>query len=197
VELIDELRRWGLLDAGGAAFCGDGHFLYESGDHGDLWLALELLYAQPRALRRAGAELAERLRSHAPEVVCGPLLGGALLGQWVAYALDVAFVYAEPRPGSDYAVPGLLRPSLDGRRVAIVDDAINAGAATLACVPEVRGCGGSVVAVAGLLFRVPGTLETWADLGVAVEYLAGARWNTWPPRDCPLCRAGTPLERPD
>jgi orotate phosphoribosyltransferase len=197
--MVDALRAWGLLDEEGAArFYRDGHFVYESGDHGDTWLALELLYARPRRLQGVAARLAEKLLPHAPDVVCGPLLGGALVGQWVAHALDARFVFAEPQPrstdaGPRYAVPEELRPALRGARVAIVDDVINAGAATLACVPAVEDGGGSVVAVASLLFRTPGTLELWAKRGIVVEYLLGVQWNTWTAGDCPLCRAGAPV----
>src|SRR5687768_3251211 len=82
--MIDPLRRSGLLaEADIERFCRRGHVAYESGDHGDLWLALGLLFADPRRLRAAAGRLAERLRRYEPEVVCGPLVGGALVGQWV------------------------------------------------------------------------------------------------------------------
>ncbi|MGH2586572.1 MAG: orotate phosphoribosyltransferase [Dehalococcoidia bacterium] len=197
--MVDELCAWGLLDeAGAAGFYRDGHFVYESGDHGDTWLALELLYARPRRLQGVAARLAEKLRPHAPDVVCGPLLGGAWVGQWVAHELDTRFVFAEPQPrstatGPRYTVPEELHPALRDARVAIVDDVINAGAATLACVPAVEDGGGRVIAVASLLFRTPGTLDLWAARGIAVEYLLGVQWNTWPASDCPLCRAGVPV----
>ena len=32
-----------------------GHFAYTSGDHGDLWLDLDALFAHPRRLRHEGA----------------------------------------------------------------------------------------------------------------------------------------------
>jgi orotate phosphoribosyltransferase len=198
--MLDEFRRCGLLDdAGAASFCRPGHFRYESGDHGDLWLDLALLYANPRGIERAADHLAGKLRRHHLDLVCGPLLGGALLGPWVARALDVAFVYAEPLAGERskapmYAIPHALLATLPDRRVAIVDDVINLGAATRGCVPAVESGGGRVAVVAALAFRVPGTLDEWARRGIAVENLAQARWNTWPSNDCPLCRADAPLE---
>lgn len=194
MAMTDQLRASGLLDESATAeFCRDGHFVYESGDHGDLWLALDLLYTNPRRLQRAAARLAAQLRPHAPDVICGPLLGGALTGQWVAHELNLTFVYAEPRTGGGYAIPQRLRPLLAGKRVAIIDDAINAGAATLPCVRDVEASGGTVAAVGCLLVR-KGGLPMWATLGIEVEYLAGLEWNTWPVVDCPLCRSGVPLE---
>ena len=197
---IEELSESGLLDASGAAaFCRPGHFLYESGDHGDLWLALGLLYADQRRLQRAASRLAEKLQPYALDVVCGPLIGGALLGQWIAHELNVTFVYAEQGPGDatakvTYAVPPELRAVLYGARAVVVDDVINAGSATFGGARAVEACGGSVVAVGALMVRTPGVPEMCAGRGMSVEYLAGLRWNTWPASVCPLCRAGMSLE---
>ena len=200
--MIDELLRSGLLDETVAAgFVHRGHFVFESGDHGDAWLALDLLFADPRRLRRAAGRLAEKLHRYAPDLVCGPLVGGALLGQWVAYELSVPFVYAEPGAatsvgGSGYAVPPGLRSTVRGKRTVVVDDAINAGAATLAAVREIEALGGTVAAVAALLVRAPGAPKMLARRGLPVAYLLDLPWNTWPAADCPLCRAGVPLDAP-
>jgi orotate phosphoribosyltransferase len=86
---------------------------------------------------------------------------------------------------------------LHGKRAIVVDDAINAGAATLPCVRDVEQCGASVVAAAALLLRSHGAPELLAGLGIPVEYLAGLRWNTWSEDGCPLCRRSwPPLESP-
>jgi orotate phosphoribosyltransferase len=194
------LSESGLLDESGvAAFCRPGHFLYESGDHGDLWLALGLLYADPRRLQRAAVQLADKLRPYAPDIVCGPVVGGALLGQWVAHELGVTFVYAEQHPGDAtakvaYAVPPELRSALRGARTVIVDDVINAGSATFGGVRAVEAWGGMVVGVAGLMVRAPGVPEMCAGRGLQLEYLAGLQWNTWPAGGCPLCSVDVPLE---
>ena len=200
MPMTDDVHASGLLDDSAAArFVHRGHFVYESGDHGDTWLALDLLFAAPRRLRRAAARLAEKIRLHAPDLVCGPLVGGALVGQWVAHELDVPFVYAEPRPGTAstqcaYAVPPWLRPTVRGKHAVVVDDAINAGAATLASVREIGDLGGTVATVAALLVRAPGTPEMLARRGLEVEYLVGLPWNTWHAADCPLCRSRVPID---
>src|SRR5689334_19481999 len=72
-----------------------GHFRYESGHHGDLWLEIPRLYRRPRRLRRFAVALARRLAPHGIEAVCGPLIEGALLAQMVAEELDVEFSFAE------------------------------------------------------------------------------------------------------
>lgn len=202
MSVNDELSNSGLLDeSGAAAFCRAGHFLYESGDHGDLSLALGLLYAEPGRLRRAATRLAEKLKPYAPDIICGPLVGGALVGQWIAHELNVTFVYAEQRPGDatakvTYAVPPEMRSALRGARTVVVDDVINAGSATFGGVRAVEAWGGSVAAVAALMVRAPGVPEMCATRGINVEYLAGLQWNIWPAAACPLCRSGVPLESP-
>jgi orotate phosphoribosyltransferase len=179
----------------GADFLRRGHFVYESGDHGDTWLALELLFADPDRLDRAAGELAERLAGHRPDFVCGPVTGGALLAQGVARALGTGFVYAEREaPGGSspqrYVVPPAVRPALAGKRVAIVDDAINAGAAARACVVEIEALGGTVVALACWVVRADAGDELAALLGHPIASLHALSWSMWPASDCPLCRAG-------
>ena len=72
-----------------------GHFLFESGHHGDLWLDLELLCLTPDRVRPLAARLAARLASYEIDAVCGPLVEGAFVALMVASELGVPFSYAE------------------------------------------------------------------------------------------------------
>jgi orotate phosphoribosyltransferase len=72
-----------------------GHFLLESGHHGDLWLDLELLCLRPRLVAPAAAELTRRLVALTIDAVCGPLVEGAFVGLMVAAELGVDFTYSE------------------------------------------------------------------------------------------------------
>src|SRR2546430_14889165 len=74
-----------------------GHFLLESGHHGDLWLDLELLCLNPEPIRRFAARVAARLAPHAIDVVCGPLVEGAFVALMVASELGVPFSRSEER----------------------------------------------------------------------------------------------------
>jgi hypothetical protein len=58
-----------LLAAVGAT---RGHFRYESGHHGDLWLELDGLLVDAQRMRGWAAELARRAAGGRPEIVCGP-----------------------------------------------------------------------------------------------------------------------------
>jgi hypothetical protein len=54
-----------------AASVSRGHFRYESGRHGDLWLDLDSLIIDARRMRDWAAAPAQRAASCRPEIVCG------------------------------------------------------------------------------------------------------------------------------
>jgi len=159
-----------------------GHFAYTSGDHGDLWLDLDALFAHPRRLRPYVTAVADLLPQC--DVVCGPLTGGAYLAQSVADTLDTDFAWTEGRT---------LTGDVTDRRVAIVDDAINAGSAVSTAADAITAAGGQLVAVAALLTlaAAPATIA-----GVPLRSLATIQSHLWPPATCPRCAAGAPLSVP-
>src|SRR5437867_1326114 len=126
-----------------------GHFQLESGHHGDLWLDLELLCLRPKAVRRFAAELARRLSRHDVGAVCGPLVEGAFVALMVASELDVEFSYSERFANLqsdalypvEYRIPRALRATVRRRRVAIVNDVINAGSAVRGTFADLKACG--------------------------------------------------------
>jgi orotate phosphoribosyltransferase len=184
------------FEADGPHFVRTGHFAYESTDHGDTWLTLELLFVDPLWLHRAAERLADRLRAFSADVICGPVLGGALVAQPVAETLGASFVYAERRTtsaGAEYVIPPAARVTLSGKRVLVIDDVINAGSAIIACAREVRAAGGELVGAASLILRTGADRPIGHLLGVPIECLHSVRWNVWPASACPLCRSGEPL----
>src|SRR6266568_8477238 len=84
-----------------------GHFDLGTGYHGDLWLDLDALFLRPSRLRPYVDWLAERLREHSPDAVCGPLEGGAFLAYAVADRLGIAFLagYRSPGVATGYHLP--------------------------------------------------------------------------------------------
>jgi orotate phosphoribosyltransferase len=179
-----------------------GHFLLESGHHGDLWLELDALFVRPRRVAPFAADLARRLAPHGVEVVCGPLVGGALVAQLVAGELDAELCWTERTapPAADalytaeYRVPSALRDGLRGKRVAIVDDVINAGSATRATLADLHHCGAEPAAIAALLVLNDSAASLAAAEGIPLEHTAKLTSGLWEPADCPLCAASVPLE---
>ena len=183
-DLADQVL--GLLEAR------RGHFLLESGHHGDLWLALDRLFVRPARLEPLAAELGERLAAYGIDGVCGPLTGGAFIAQTVAAKHDLEFSWTE-RLAAGYRIPEPLRAGLEGRTVAIVDDVVNAASATRATIEELRACGARPVAI-GALVTLGDTPESFAvGEGLALERLATLPNTLWEPGECPMCAAGEPL----
>ena len=79
----------GLIPARG------GHFLLESGHHGEFWLDLEPLCRWPEGVMALAKELAGRLAPLEPAVVCGPLVEEAFVSLLVATELGVDFMCTE------------------------------------------------------------------------------------------------------
>jgi orotate phosphoribosyltransferase len=179
-----------------------GHFKAESGHHMDLWMDLETLCQRPSAVQPLAAELAARIRVHAPDIVCGPLNEGAFVALMAAAALDREFVYAERFVDAAddrlypvaYRLPAALHAVVAGRRVAIVNDVTSAGSAVRGTFTHLQSLGAHIVAIGSLLV-LGSSIEDFArDRGVPLETLAREAHNIWAPADCPLCRAGEPLE---
>jgi orotate phosphoribosyltransferase len=179
-----------------------GHFRFESGHHGDLWLELARLYLRPGRLRPLVGELARRLAAHGVEAVCGPLVEGAFLAQMVAQELDVEFYFAEQflRQRGDglypvgYRIRDALRPAARGKSTAVVDDVINAGSAVRGACADLRACGARPVAIGALLVLGPPASAFAAGEGLPLESLSYLPNALWEPSACPLCASGAPLE---
>jgi orotate phosphoribosyltransferase len=179
----------------------EGHFVFESGHHGQLWLDLELLFLHPERLRPLAEALADRLRGYRAAAVCEPLVEGAFVGLMVASSLRLPFSYSEPvrdhRAAGlfpvSYPVPKPLQPGLRGKRVAIVNDVINAGSAVRGTLASLKRCGAQPVAIGALAVYGPAASELAATHDVALEALASFPSRIWEPGTCPLCARGVPL----
>lgn len=181
-----------------------GHFRLESGHHGELWLDLELLCLRPKQIEHSIAALSSQLREHAVEAVCGPLNEGAFIALMVASQLDVEFYYAErfERAQSDelfpveYRVPRVLRSRIHNKRVAIVDDVINAGSAVRGTYVDLLACGAEPVVLASLLVLGEPAARFAEEKSIPLISLAQLSNRLWTPAECPLCVTGMPLEDP-
>ncbi|MBV9287580.1 MAG: hypothetical protein JO288_07120 [Hyphomicrobiales bacterium] len=193
-----EIVEASVLDRLGAAH---GHFRYESGHHGELWLDLDRLFLDPQGLAPLACELGARLAPREVEAVVGPLAGGAFLAQMIAIELGVRFAYAAPAPSSPgealfsvaYRLPATVAPLLEGRRVAIVDDAVNAGSALRGTFRALIEAGAKPVALAALVVLGDSVKPFLEQEGLHLERLMSLPNQLWTPSECPLCARGIPL----
>jgi orotate phosphoribosyltransferase len=163
-----------------------GHFDLGTGYHGDLWLDLDALLLRPSLLRAPVGWLAARLSEHSVDAVCGPLEGGAFLAYAVADLLGVAFLAGYRLPGETarYHLPAV-QGGIDDWRVGVVDDAVNAGTAVVACLAELRGRGAVPVAVATLVSLGEASTMVQARMGVPFYPASTVPSRAWPAERCP------------
>ena len=175
-----------------------------SGYHGEIWLDLDRLFANPRRIAPLARELAGRLSGHDVEAVVGPLVGGAFLAQMIAAELEAEFAYTEPQPAAvggqlysvAYRLPNTVAPLLKDKRCAIVDDAINAGSALRGTFHALVAAGAKP-AVAGALIVLSDTASPFlAANGLVLEGLVTLATPLWAPEVCPLCARRVPLDSP-
>jgi len=179
-----------------------GHFLLESGHHGDLWMDLELLCLHPHHIQPFASELAIRLREYSVNAVCGPLVEGAFVAMMVASELDVEFFYTEQRSNFEgdglhpmaYRLPTVQKQRIEGKRVAIVNDVINAGSAVRGTYLDLETCNANTVAMASLL-TLGDTPKSLADeWNIDLITISSQSNSIWIPDECPLCAKKTPLD---
>lgn len=136
-----------------------GHFLLESGHHGELWLDLDSLFAEPRKVESFVSVLAESVARYDIDIVCGPLLGGAFLAQLIASSLGITFCFTErviPEESTGlfrarYLLPPSFRERVRGKRIAIVDDVMSAGSALRGTMAELDSLGAHTIVAGALL----------------------------------------------
>jgi len=181
-----------------------GHFLLESGHHGDFWLDMEALCLEPAPIRELARRLGLRIERHHVDVVCGPLIEGAFVALMVAEHLRLPFVYSQPQRADDardagglfpvrYRLPGVLREKVTGRRVAVVNDVVNAGSAVRGTLDDLRACDATPIVIGTLAVLGSAARQLAADANVVLETLVERPNTIWAPRDCPLCVEGLPL----
>jgi orotate phosphoribosyltransferase len=178
-----------------------GHFCYESGHHGELWLDLDDMFVRPSRLQPFVDALAQKVSSHGVEAVCGPLTGGALLAQLIARALGIEFYFTQPvralqiskTEGTTYNIPDAIQKCVCGKRLAVVDDAINAGSAVRGTLDALRDAGANPIVVGALIVLGDSSAPILADYQLPMERIATVPNVLWPPDGCPLCAKGVLL----
>ena len=180
------------------ALLADDHFVYISGDHGSGWVDKDAIFVDPQRIRRLTQLLAAEVKQFNAEILCGPATGGLIVAQWTAFELGLPAVFAEhtqPRSAQQLRGDFTFHRGYDrlvaGKRVLVVDDVVNTGLSVRQTAAAVRQAGGEVIAIAALVDRGNVNAET---LGVPeYAYLLEYDIPDWPAADCPLCKAGVPI----
>ena len=161
----------------------EGHFLLSSGLHSDRYFQCARLLQHPRHAARVGRAIAALCRPLGAGLVVSPALGGVIIGHEVGRALGVRAIFTEREQGVMRLRRGFQIG--EGEPVLVVEDVVTTGKSTLEAAAAVTAAGGRVVGLASIVDR---------SGSVAFPYpfrsLLRLQVTTYPPDDCPLCRAG-------
>jgi orotate phosphoribosyltransferase len=167
-----------------------GHFRLSSGLHSPSYVQCARLLEDPRNAKAIGKALAERTAPLEPSHIVAPALGGVIIGYTVAEALGAPMVFTERKDGEMTLRRGFALEA--NEPVVIVEDVVTTGKSTRETAAVVESHGARVVGYASILNR-SGSANPFDR---PYEALLALSLQTHPESDCPLCRAGVPLDAP-
>ena len=172
-----------------------GHFRLTSGLHSPEYLQCALVLQYPRHAEHFGRLLATEFRRLEPArnvgVVASPAIGGLIIGHEVARALGARFIFTE----RDASGKMILRRGFSvepGEVAVIVEDVVTTGGSSREVIDILTDAGARVIGAGSIIDRSGGAV----DLGVPRVALKTMQVMSYPPDDCPLCRAGSPVVKP-
>ncbi len=167
----------------------EGHFLLRSGWHSPRFLQSATLMQHPLYAEAVGEGIAGLFEDLDVDFVIGPAMGGVVLAFVTAKHLGSRALFAEKDPqGGMYVREGLtIRP---GERFLAVEDVITSGGSVRRAIAAAQAKGAECVAVGAIVDRSGGQ----AGFGVPLRALTTLEFPTYDGADCPLCRAGVPLQ---
>lgn len=171
-----------------------GHFLFSSGRHGDVYLEKFDLFRNPVAASDVCTGFVDRFRNDRIDVVVGPTTGGILMAFETARQLGVAAAFAERSSETGTAREFRRGTTFEpDSRVLLLDDILTTGGSVRETLAALDSHPVEVVAVGVLVDRSGGNV-TFGD--VPLYALSTQDITSWNPADCPMCREGQPLTKP-
>lgn len=189
-----------LLEKRGVIIKGT-HVVLTSGRHSDVYVNKDAIYPYGRELSLVCKSIAQGFLDMDVDidVVVGPALGGIILSQWVAYhfyrltSKQVLSVFAEKTSdGKSFALTRGYDKIVSGKDVLVVEDVVTTGGSVKKVIEAVLSSGGNVVGV-GVVCNRGGEVAR-EFVGAPIFYaLLDMTIESWDEKDCPLCRAGLPI----
>lgn len=190
-EVINILEKTGMAVR-------DSHFVGTSGRHMSIYVSKDKLLPHTRETFRVTELLAQTFKDLDVDIVAAPVVGGVILGNLVAYHLsllqkkEILSVYAEKTSEGPMIFKRGYDTLVKGKNILIIDDVIATGFSVHKMIDVVRQFGGNIVAMGVIANRVPKEVNT-ETLGVPMTWLCEIPAETYDEKDCPLCKAGVPM----
>lgn len=188
-ETIEILKKVGAIISG-------SHFVGTSFLHFDTYINKDVLYPHVKETSRICELFAEKYKDKNIEAVVAPALGGIILSQWVTYHLNkmgnnALAVYSEKTESGEQVFKRGYDELIKSKRILIVEDNVSTGGSILKIVKAVKGAGGEIVGVCAMVNK--NSKINSDTLGVPFESLGEFFIPTYSPENCPLCKAGIPI----
>lgn len=175
----------------------NGHFVYVSGKHGDMYVNKDAIYPHTKAVRKLCAMWADEFKNTDVEVVVGPAMGGVILSHDTATELskilkkDIPGVYAEKDGDGGFIFTRGYDAFVRGKKVLVVEDVLTTGGSVKKVIDKVRETGGKVVGLGVVANR--GGIKP-SDVGVKkMNALINIKMLAMEAADCTLCKNGVPV----
>jgi orotate phosphoribosyltransferase len=179
-EILDIFRQTGVML--------EGHFQLTSGRHSNRYMQCAKLFQYPDIAEKFAKELSEKFSD--VDLVAGPAVGGIILAYEVSRQMGVPNIFAERENGAMTLRRGFAVP--EGARVLVVEDVVTTGGSVKEVISLVRSLGGEVVGVGSVVDRSNGAV----DFGVPFNAVLSMEVVSYPPEECPLCKAGSVAVKP-
>lgn len=180
----------------------NSHFEFTSGRHSATYINKDAIFPYTSTIQFLCQCIARYflLNKINYEVVVGPEKGGIILAQWTASAAtqyrpdkekEVLAVYAE-KEGKEFLLRRGYDKLMKGKEVLVVEDNLTTGASVKSVVEVAREAGATVVGVGALCNREGVTVCDVGNVPILYSVL-DLQLVSWLPQDCPLCKAGIPI----
>ena len=178
----------------------NGHFVFTNWRHASEYLNKALIFTSTWRINKLCRTLALNFfyKGIQPEIVAGPIVGGAIITQWIVHSLnncgfpwEVMAVFAEDglddtkifKRGYDKLIPK--------KRVLVVDDILTTGGSVKRVINSIEALDGEVVGVGALWNRGGVRAE---DIGAPELFaLINKKLEDYDESKCPLCFQGIPI----
>lgn len=167
----------------------DGHFLLSSGKHSNRYVQCAKVLRFPDKAAEILKITADKVRDLDVDLVIGPAMGGIIVAYELGRQLGKEAIFAERDDKGKMSIRRgfTVKP---GAKVLITEDVVTTGKSSMEVKELVEAMGGKAVAIACLVDRSKGKIALPVYSAVKLDI---AIYN---PEDCPLCKQGTPYEKP-